>query len=545
MSATLFQLPEIIYEILEYVSSCAYGQHNLYTCLFVNRQFHACATRLLFRKLYFWAKPSENTLDFEKRIGIQFCQRPDLALHVHELHLDVTVTRHTLETPQKPFETRIEPILQSCRNLRRIELETRTWKKSQPWLIAVLNILNGIENRPSLSLSFNDVQPEDRLEDDEIYERADPVLRIKDKLPVKSLYISTRWSPIKLRFLSQFRQLETLTLSGHFATTEGFGWEDLETVFKGVPLSKLIVYCPNIIHTFPSSLKSLCLDEDLYGRCPLNYITWRAICRLKGLTELELDYSTVDEWDDPCEFLSDLRSFSASISCDTAFVQQVLQPIFSRSSRLASLKFDVVGTHLSSELMRCLATASHALCRLNVNVYRGAPYCFRDLADGYKISPNLTRLTLPWPALLGEEITPTETQRRFYAKCRNGIPERLTFQNCKCLAASFPRLDKIEFVIRKENMATTFSRYWLRRSHMPTVPLQSEKIGDWWTTYLERLQSIKMAKFIDASSPCLNICSILFHFEDPDCRKETATHRFSEDIVIFLSLDQVRKHSGR
>jgi hypothetical protein len=545
MAAYVLQLPELLDEILECLNCCVFGRHNLYTCLFVNRQFHAHATRLLYRDISFTAKTFETTLEEEGKLRNQLCQRPAVALHIRNLFLDITETRHTYDTPLIPFETRIEPILHLCRNLRRVDLHSRTWKKSQPRLIAVLNILNSIESHPELSICFSDYNSEDRLEDDDIYERADPILRIKEKVPIKSLRLNTRWSPRKLQYISQFRQLESLSLCGRFAVSEGFGWEDLDRVFEGIPLSTLKIDAPCVIHTFPRNLRSLVLDEDFRPHYSLNYITWRAICSLRKLTELTLDYSSVDEWDDPCEFSSNLKSFNASLPSDTVFIRQLLQPIFSSSSRLTSIDFSVICNHLTPNLVECLTTSSPALSQLNVEAYHATPYEFHDLAGGDKTSPSLTRLTLPWPTSLGNEITPrTERQRRFYCKIRDGVPERLTFQKCKRLAAAFPRLDKIEFKVKKENMATTFSRYWLRGRDTPNMPFQSEKIGEWWVAYLERLQSVKMSKFIDVSSPCLNVCTLLFHFEDPDCVNETASLNFRE-VVILLSLDQVRKHSGQ
>lgn len=499
----------------------------------------------MYRDLHFSA--SQRGLEREEQLRNRLCLRQDLALHVRSVLLDITKTKYASERPfEKPFETRIKLVLQPLRNLRRVELHTRTWKKSQQCLVAVLSILNDMKHRPEIEFDLRDNIATDAVTDDDIYDRGDVILRINDRLRITSLSISTRWTLVKLQFLSQLPYLNTLSLYGRFATTEGVGWADLDTIFNDSPLTNFRISNPYLIYSLPSNLRYLKLDEGFSYRYSLDFITWNAVCRLQGLTELELDFSNVDEWNTKCEFLSNLRSFKALLRDSPALQRQILRPIFSRSSRLASIKFIVIRGPLSSNIIKCLVSANPTLSSLDVETCNPTPYKFQDLIEESTISSNLTRLKLPWPASIGNEIMRPPTQSNFlrHGECRDGIPEQLTFQVCQRLAETCPRLDRIEFDINSQNMATTWSRYWLRRNRAPRMPLQSEKLGEWWATYLERLQSLKMSKFIDILSPCLNLCTLLFYFEDPDFIQQTASHRFSREIVIILSLNQIRKHVG-
>src|SRR5438045_6575606 len=142
MSTALLQVPEILDNILQYVSCGIDGQQTLFACLFVNHLFQAVATRLLYRHLSFHSKPNKRKLEAENRLLHQLCQRPALALHVHALFLNLT--EKTSETP--PFAARIKPVLRSLRNLRYVKLYTYTWELSLKRISAVIRVLNDLEN---------------------------------------------------------------------------------------------------------------------------------------------------------------------------------------------------------------------------------------------------------------------------------------------------------------------------------------------------------------------------------------------------------------
>jgi hypothetical protein len=543
MATHVLQLPELLDQILEYLSHGTTGRHSLYTCLFVNRQFHTHAICFLYRHLLFEANPSNVSIG-EENLLEQLSRRPALTLHVRSLSLDFTETRYKRDTPVAPLETRIKPILQSSRNLQHVDFQIGTWEESQSSLAAVLAILNDIDSRPELSFWLSDTSVENEYMDDNIQKRGDPIIRIQDRLPIKSLTLFTHWTPAKFSFLSQFRQLTSLSLAFRFATTEGVGWADLETTFKDIPLSNLEIVEPHFIRSLPSSLKSLELSQNIFMPQSLNYITWNAVCRLRELRVLALRFSGVDTWDAPSKFLSNITSFTACLPGDHAIIQQLLQPICSRSSRLTSVTYFLNQDSLSSNLFNYLITANLNLSRLYVESDVMSSYGFHDLGDGSQISPNLKSLALPWPASTGKESDRKMVKSRPPRQLRCGIPEQLTFEHCKQLAAEYPNLDKIEFNVKPEKIASTWSRYWSRGNRTSNMSIQSEKLGEWWTTYVHRLHSIKMAKFIDVSSPCLGVCTQLFYYQDPDCIKKTANYRFRHEIVILLSLNQVRKHSG-
>ena len=255
---TTFQVPEILDNILEHVNSEDYDRHNLYSCLLVNRQFHAQATRLLYRNLSFRARPNKKRLEAEDNLCNELCQRPALALNVRSLFLDITETSH--ETPSMPFDARITPVLRSLRNLQRIEVYTSTLRKSLPMLTALPRILNNIESRADVSFVFDhDFCPFPV----DIQECVYPILCINKRLPVKSLNLRACGFPRTLRFLSQFRQLNSLSLRGYSTIREDVGGEDLDIIFKEVPLSKLEVHGGYMRHSFPSTLESLALEDRL------------------------------------------------------------------------------------------------------------------------------------------------------------------------------------------------------------------------------------------------------------------------------------------
>lgn len=197
MSPVVFQVPEILDSILEYVSRGIDGQQTLYTCLFVNHQFQAHATRFLYRHLSFHAQPNKRKLEAENRLCHQLYQRPALALHVRSLFLNLT--KNSRETPR--FAERIKPVLRALRNLGDINLHTSTWEGSLRRLSAVLRILINLESHPEVSFTLGD---NDKIRDCDIEDFGYPILRINSRLSIKSFTIREFWSSTKLRFLSQF-----------------------------------------------------------------------------------------------------------------------------------------------------------------------------------------------------------------------------------------------------------------------------------------------------------------------------------------------------
>ena len=238
-----------------------------------------------------------------------------------------------------------------------------------------------------------------------------------------------------------------------------------------------------------------------------------------------------------CDFFSSLKSLKAYLPSDPLVVRQILQPIFSRSSCLSSAKIYTVTTPLSSNFTRILIAANPI--RLTAKTFATSTYRFHEIVDESLVAPRVKRLTLMWPSPIGTE-TERQKRGRIYAR----PPDLLKFEHCRNFAAMFPGLNIMKFKVDDEHMEAIWPRRWLRSNVTSSIPLQSDRMGTWWVTYLNRLQSLKMGKFIDACSPCLNLCTLLFHFEDPDCERQTTSGSYLRQLVIFVSLDQVRKHRG-
>src|SRR5215471_12999896 len=99
---TIFQIPEILDNILEQINSGDSNRRSLYSCLFVNHRFHTQATRLLYRKLSFHARPNEKRL--EDNLCNDLCNRPALASNVRGIFLDISQPSNASSIP---FDVRI------------------------------------------------------------------------------------------------------------------------------------------------------------------------------------------------------------------------------------------------------------------------------------------------------------------------------------------------------------------------------------------------------------------------------------------------------
>lgn len=538
MTAAFFQVPEILDFILEYASYGVDGQKTIYTCLFVNHQFQAHATRLLYRHLSLHVAPNTRKLEAENRLCRRLCERPVLALHVHSLFLNFTWTSRN----DTRFAARLNPVLRSLRNLRHVKLHTSTWLLSLRTFTTVLPILMNLESRPEVSFSLSD---DDKIMDDDIQEFGCPMLGIDARLPIKNVAICDFWSSTKLRFLSQFRQLHTLSLHHCSNSWRNFERLDMDTIFKDVPLTELnISGCLGAL-SFPRNLRSLSLDDDGHFTNSIDQVNWGAICRLRELTFLKLEFSSVHIWGDGIEFMSNLRSFEGRLPGETRIIQTILNPIFSSSSRLASVGFTACLSDLYPDFIECLMTANSGLTRLSIQTLHLTFCSFRRLLNESVTLSNLTQLTLPWPFSVEKEIEKSKLSAQQHCQILCRVPQQLTFDDCKRFAAIFPKLHAMKFQLEDQDIDTTWSRYSLRSSGTPRMPSHLEKLGGLYFSYLERFQGVKMAKLIHPSSPCLDICTFLFRFQDPKDSMESTYQLFKRGIIVHLNLGQIRKHFGQ
>ena len=74
------------------------------------------------------------------------------------------------------------------------------------------------------------------------------------------------------------------------------------------------------------------------------------------------------------------------------------------------------------------------------------------------------------------------------------------------------------------------------------MPLDFRKVdvGFWRKSQYALLQSFKMARFLDESSACLNMCTVFSHFNDPNYPDTKFIGLMG--IILFLSLKQIRRH---
>ena len=540
-----FILPELLEEILKHVQSHIYS--NIHACLFVNHQFYEHAKKILYRNLHFYPYPSSLK---EEKLWNTIHHNASILSHVRSLTIDMTISRREREIPEElspPFDERFEFIVRHARNLRRVELDTRTWNTSYQKLNAVLSHLDAAGSTPELSIDLADNNVAGGPTDSQTTERGKIMLRIREKVPIVHIRFGGRYSPKTLRYFGQFNQLRNLVLDARCVKSSSKFDDpaDLGEIFKNVPLESLEIECAESVMSFPRTLKILKIDSGLYCRHSLPPLTWAAVCELRDLVELHLKYHRIDCWENsPCRFKSStLKTFHAYPgSNNTTFARHILQPILSTASCLVSMKLKFYSNRaLSSEFLSQIPSNA-TLSKLNITNSNENPYVFRDLVELAKNFPNLQNLALEWPATVG---THDRTEGRWPQRIRNlDIPERLTFSECTQLAAAWPRLDQIKFRL-DDNMAADPYLYskWseIGSQELLDMPLDHCMWGDWWVRHHSLLQGFKMARFIDEASPCLNICTIFFHFDDRDHLAETSNF-YREKIIMFLSLKQVRKH---
>ena len=539
-----FILPELLEEILSYVQSHVYS--NILACLFVNRQFYEHAKAILYRNLRFYPRPRYLK---EEKLWNTICHDISIVSHVRSLTIDMTTTSHIPEIPEElspPFDRRFEFIVRHAHNLRRVELNTRTWNTSYQELNDVLSRLNAAESIPELSINvYDNVAGEPT--DSETIQRGEVMLRIQEKAPIVSIRFGGGYSPRKLRYFGQFSQLRTLDLYAACAmsSTKFDNPADLGEIFKNVPLESLQIECAERIMSFPRTVRILKIDNGLSCRHSLPPLAWAAVCELQDLVELNLSCDGIDLWEEyPCRFKSStLKKFHAYPgSTDTTFGRYILQPILATASCLVSMKLEFYSRQALSSNFLSHFTPNATLSKLNLGHSNENPYLFRDLVELAKNFPNLQNLTLQWPATVG---TRDRTEGKWPERIRDlDIPERLDFHECSQLAAAWSKLDQVKFQLGERRAADhyLYSKWSeIAPQELLDMPLELSILGDWWVRHHCLLQSFKMARFMDESSPCLNVCTIFFHFDDSDHLAETSNY-YKEEIMLFLSLKQVREH---
>jgi hypothetical protein len=440
--------------------------------------------------------------------------RPQLACNIRTLRFKWSYVKY-VQSP--PFEKRLEYILRHTCSLNHVELDlSHLSAKDRQMFCAVLTSLARLRTKPMIS--FLDMPSH-------CFEPAlairDLVLNFKDELKVIKLEICG--SQVDLQYVAKFHQLERLNV---YASSE---CQDLYRFLSGIPLIKLTVIVQNneLISSFPLNLRIL----KLY-LCPstLFHVTWTVVCGLKYLDELVIDCETV-EGGPPCRFeSSNLRLFQLAVDdeSDMTVVRQIISPIVKDCRRLSVVQFHLVS--LSSAILSSIIPRSYALSSLEV-ITRSSSYAFQNLINGAENISRVRNIKLPWPKGSRDDE----------------VSERLTMEQAQHLAVAWRKLDEIEFRLTDSKQ----NQYWMWSGVdsfplkvSPNMPFNQRERGleFWRRSQYALLQTFKMAKLMDESSPCLNLCTVFFHFGDenyPDTQGE-----YGQKIVTFLSLNQVRRHDG-
>jgi hypothetical protein len=432
-------------------------------------------------------------------------QCPQFARHVRILHVQWFDTKY-ITSP--PFEERLVRIFLHTSNLRHVELTAGygTDKENRETLLTVFISLARLETKPKVS--FQGIAYTSQSATLSNFKH---IMCFNDKLPV--IKLQARGTPAELSCVSRFDQLERLDI---YASPE---CQDLYKFLNELPLIKLtvIVGRNDRITSFPLNLRILRLYLS-YSATSLFHVTWKAVCGLKRLDELVIHCRTVEDGPSRRFESSNLRLFELVVEHDrgATVVHQIISPIFTDCRRLSVFRFG--HSPCSSATLSSILIPSSTL-----NVGSRPSYIFQTLVD-YANRRRPHNITLPWPT--GDD----------------GVPEHLTMEQAQHLAAEWCNPHEIEFQLTDSapNRHPGFDSFSFKNS--PNMPFYRSKLRLELSRMSEYalLHSSKLARLIDESSPCLNICTLFFHFED----KQDTQGEPGRNIVMFLSLEQVRRHDG-
>jgi hypothetical protein len=435
-----------------------------------------------------------------------------------------------------PFPERVHFIIRHATSLRKFDYIVIDDDESSDYSVQILRTcLTALEwsgSKPRLSISTRRLILGEPLEDILLY--------INDRYSVTRLDVESEGirNDLVLQFLARFRQLQHLCV-WDFKSNDS-STHDMDRFLRHLSIETLTIYYMNQVASFPHQVRIL----DIHDNSILTNSVWTATCNLKHLSELSIECRDLEERQDEQSFIfksSDLRSLSGSLSTKTEAIlrHQIIQPIFSSCQHLTTIEL-YISSSLSSVLL-ALLLSKDTLVDVDVSS-PASPYTFQEFADLPKTLPNLRSLQLPWPASIGiltNDDDGTVMDWRYERDHSDDIPERLTFDQCQRLSAKYPNLDEIVFQIDSEEETHNAHWTWMHsRSHFFDMPLDPAKVD---VDKSRRIQTFKMTRFIDEESPCLNICSIFCHFDDPSY---TDIHELEKSIVIFLALNQVRRHVG-
>ena len=443
------------------------------------------------------------------------------------------------------FAERVDFIIRNTRHLRTVDFRVPK-DLTDGVLETFTSALDGLKQKPEIFLSISGPVISDEGEETPVRE---VLLKMKDIAPVTKLEIWMGEFREALKFVSRFHQLQKISI---FPTVEmeSDNALDFDRLLGGLPLTKMTIWSSlGEIISFPHRLETLYLYGDSKT---LSNNVWAAICNLRHLQRFKLAHFNIDSCEDHIPFQSsNFRTLFVNFTAEleTNITSRIIQPIYQNCPSLTSIEL-VLWTCLSSDFLLCLLQ-NPTLSSLIVTCYGASPYTFQDLVDGAKNAPNLKKLRLPWPATLGFDSNNMDGSMDWRSARDHSfdVPERLTFEQSQQLAASLPKVQQIRFDIDDDEEAC--NTYWTwdefpfwpvgTPEYMP-LDLRNVHVEFWRKSQYAVLQSFKMARFLDESSACLNICTVFFHFNDPNYPDTKFLGLMR--ITLFLSLKQIRRHDG-
>lgn len=559
-----FLIPEILDEILEYIYYSIkdeyleeFNRTDIFACLLVNHQFYSHALPLLYRDVSLFSTAwDDRNKDEEDQIWEQI--RNNLTCCIHNLKVYL---RRTAKGDSASFIRRVEYIVERARNLQSVDVTIES-QCDHHALESVFNALKRRKNQFELTFHLGDQHnPSDALDS---VTGGKLLWGIRTDFKVTSIALTTHGSSMKLQFLLGFHHLRELHFYDHGfqATTTIFdATSDLDDIFNNIPLQSLHISV-DLIKTLPRTVKVL----DIRGwniDITLKQLTWAAICQLSELQKLDLLFSNITLWHyEPCRFQSTkLRSLSATLGAASASTLQsrIFQPIFDNNPFIKTLNIELEPAPLNTPLLQCFFASSRFLVSLQIHG-NSNPYILQDVVKCGNNLPHLTMLKIPLSYNIHEVQSKYEFVQKYEEERRDDydaenlaviwcerereldVPVPINIRECRQLAMMCPKLKYVEFRIdimepRDRIDMTNFSPssdFQIYSSEIGGVDIQP---------YLRRLQSYKMSRYVDPLTPCLNICTLLYHFNNgqkpfPSKRDEDVS------LVLILSLDHVQKHDG-
>jgi hypothetical protein len=238
---------------------------------------------------------------------------------------------------------------------------------------------------------------------------------------------------------------------------------------------------------------------------------------------------------------------------------RIFQPIFDNNPFIKTLNIELEPAPLNTSLLQCFFASSRFLVSLQIDGYSN-PYILRDIVKCGNNLPHLTKLKIPLPYNLHKVQSTYEWLEEYEEEHRDDydaenlaviwcererdldVPVPINIRECRQLAMMCPKLKYVEFKIDimepQDRIDTT--------NFSPSLDFQiysSEIDGVNIQPYLRHLQSYKMSRYMDPLTPCLNICTLLYHF---NTEQQPFPCKRNEEValVLILSLDHVQKHDG-